>query len=141
MDPSPPTGRAQSAVLGRYLSLADANLTRSMLRAAGLEAQVRDEYFAGLNWLDILAIGGVRLEVPTEQWDDAQALLSTDSEPIGQTAEELAYLEIARKERRALGKVAIAFMLFPLLGLIAMGLLLMAALLRKDGSPDEQDDE
>lgn len=138
MDPGPPTGRAQSAVLGRYLSLADANLTRSMLRAAGLEAQVRDEYFAGLNWLHILAIGGVRLEVPTEQWDDAQALLATDSEPIGKTAEEQAYFEVARKERRALGKVAIAFMLFPLLGLIAMGLLLMAALLRKDESPGDE---
>ncbi|HYU31278.1 MAG TPA: DUF2007 domain-containing protein [Thermoanaerobaculia bacterium] len=141
MDPALPSIQSQYVPLDRYLSLAEADLARSMLQAAGLEAQVRDEYLAGLNWYYIPAIGGVRLEVPADQWEDAQDLLSAEPDPINQTEEEQAHLEVAKRQRRTLGKVAIALQLFPLVAPVVMGFLLASVLLRKDESPGEHNDE
>src|SRR5262245_16711811 len=93
MNPSPETASGDYVPLDLYLSLAEADLMRSMLEAAGLEAQVRDEYVAGLSWYYIPAMGGVRLEVPADQWEEAQELLAAEPEPIEQTEEEETYLE------------------------------------------------
>jgi len=136
MSPSPETDPGEYVPLDLYLNLAEADLTRSMLQAAGVEAQVRDEYFAGLSWYYIPAMGGVRLEVPADQWEDAQELLAAEPEPIEQTEEEQADLEDARRQRRALGAVALALQILPLAVPVVMGFLLANALLRKDESPE-----
>jgi hypothetical protein len=136
---SAPIDRARFVVLGRYLNLADADLTRSMLVAAGLEARVRDEYFAGLNWYNIPALGGVRLEVPAEQWEEAKDLLSAEPEPVDRTAEEQAELDVARGQRRTLGTVALALQFLPLLAPVVMGLLLARTFFRKEESPEHDD--
>lgn len=136
MNPSPETSPGEYVPLDLYLSLAEADLMSGILQASGVEAQVRDEYVAGLSWYYIPALGGVRLEVPADQWEDAQELLAAEPEPIEQTEEEQTYLEDARRQRRALGAVALALQLLPIAAPVVMGFLLASALFHKDESPD-----
>ncbi len=136
MIPSPETTPGGYVPLDRYLSLAEADLMSGILQASGLEPQVRDEYAAGLNWLYIPALGGVRLEVPAEQWADAQELMSAELEPVEHTAEEQVYLQGARRRRRVLGVAALFLMTGPLVGLVGLALALQGASSGKDESTD-----
>ena len=136
MNPSPETAPGEYVPLDLYLSLAEADLMSGILQASGLEPQVRDEYAAGLNWLYIPALGGVRLEVPAEQWADAQELMSAEPEPVEHTEEEQDYLQSARRRRRALGVAALFLTTGPLIGLVGLALALQGASNGKDESTD-----
>jgi hypothetical protein len=59
-------------VIYRTLNLGEAQLLRSRLEGAGIEAQVEHEYSAAN--LDV-AVGGVRLVVAAEMAEEAKALL------------------------------------------------------------------
>jgi hypothetical protein len=133
MEPSSQNAASPYAPLDRYLSLAEADLMSGMLRASGLEPRVRDEYAAGLIWHYIPALGGVRLEVPAEQLEDAQELMASDLEPIEHTEEERAYLQGARRRRRILGVIALFLTTGPLIGLAGLALALNGG----SGSKDE----
>lgn len=124
MEPSSQDATSPYAPLDRYLSLAEADLRAGMLQASGLEPQVRDEYAAGLNWLYIPAMGGVRLEVPAEQQGEAQELLAAELEPVEPTEEEQAYFESARRRRRIFGAIALFLTAGPLIGLAGLALVL-----------------
>lgn len=124
MEPSLETATGPYVPLDRYLSLSEAELMWGMLQAAGLEPRVRDEYAAGLVWHYIPALGGVRLEVPAEQWDDAQDLMAAQLGPIDHSEEEETYYESARRRRRALGVVALFLTTGPLLGFVGLALAL-----------------
>ena len=134
MEPSSQDAASPYAPLDRYLSLAEADLMAGMLQASGLEPQVRDEYAAGLNWHNIPAMGGVRLEVPAEQQEDAQELLAAELEPVEHTEEEQAYFQSARRRRRIFGAIALFLTTGPLLGLVGVVLALNGGGSRKDES-------
>lgn len=134
MEPSSQNAASPYAPLDRYLSLAEADLMSGMLRASGLEPQVRDEYAAGLSWHYIPALGGVRLEVPAEQWEDAQEIVAAELAPIEHTEEERTYLQSARRRRRILGVIALFLTTGPLVGLAGLALALNSGASRKDES-------
>lgn len=124
MEPSAEKAESPYAPLDLYLNLSEADLMSGVLQASGLEPQVRDAYTAGLSWYYIPAMGGVRLEVPAEQWEDAQALLSEAIEPVEPTEEDLVYFQSARQRRRVLGVVALFLTAGPLLGAVGLALAL-----------------
>jgi hypothetical protein len=124
MEPSSGIAKNPYVPLDRFLSLAEADLMWGMLQAAGLEPRVRDEYAAGLSWHYIPALGGVRLEVPAEQWSDAQDLMADHLGPVDHPAEERIYYQSARRRRRALGVIALFLTAGPLLGLAGLALTL-----------------
>lgn len=63
-----------------YVSVAEAVVARASLEAAGFAVRLLDEHRVSLNTLEVLALGGVRLQVPPAAADDALALLDTPVE-------------------------------------------------------------
>ena len=61
--------------VGNFPDLASAQLAQSLLRSAGIEAEIPDQYLAGVGWQMTSAIKGVRLTVPSEDAEAARALL------------------------------------------------------------------
>lgn len=61
-------------VVFRSFDLAEAQLIKSRLEGAGLDAEVAHEHSAAN--LDV-AVGGVRVVVPAEQADEARALVQS----------------------------------------------------------------
>ena len=72
--------RMDPVVIFRTFDLAEAQLLRSRLEGAGMDAQVAHENSAAI--LDV-GVGGVRIVVPAEQAEEARALLeaTTGDEP------------------------------------------------------------
>ena len=54
----------------------EAHAPLSRLRSAGINAVVRDEATLQLNWLWSNAIGGVKIDVPDEDYEDSLELLN-----------------------------------------------------------------
>lgn len=60
---------------------ADAQLTRSRLEAAGFQAIVADELAALSMDGYAMATGGIRVQVPSEEAEEAKAFLAADDAP------------------------------------------------------------
>ncbi len=56
----------------------EAQIARAGLERAGIPAEVADEYTINMQWLYSLAIGGVKVKVPTELTQEALEVLNTD---------------------------------------------------------------
>ncbi|HKI05225.1 MAG TPA: hypothetical protein VKK31_24810 [Thermoanaerobaculia bacterium] len=122
---------AEYATVGRYMSLTETHAVHAILESAGLSPRTLDENIAGLNWLYIPAMAGVRLEVPIEQLEEARELLAARIEPGEQdSAEDQTYFRKAKRNRRILGYVAL-FLFYPLLAVIS-ALLVWASRSRHD---------
>lgn len=67
----------EPVVVFRTFDLAEAQLIRSRLDGAGLQADVAHENSAGL--IDV-AVGGIRVTVPEDQVEEARALIESDPE-------------------------------------------------------------
>ncbi len=59
-----------------YFDVHTAYATQSALRAAGIRAFVKDEYYAGMRWDHAIALGGVRVLVPQSQVQEAEELIA-----------------------------------------------------------------
>jgi hypothetical protein len=62
-------------VVARFLDLPQAQVAASALRSAGLRPILFDEHQCFVNWPYMFAIGGCRLAVPTNELQDAVAIL------------------------------------------------------------------
>ena len=117
----------------RFMSLAEASSAQGLLEAAGLSARTLDEYVAGLAWLYIPALNGVRVQVPAEQLQEAEQLLREGVEPgTHRSAEDEAYFRKAFRRRRNFGLVAL-FFAAPWLALVGLAL---SRVKRRDGSDE-----
>jgi hypothetical protein len=56
-------GSAKLVTVGRYRDLPDADIARSVLESAGIQAYLQDEHVVSLNWNMSDVIGGLRLQV------------------------------------------------------------------------------
>jgi hypothetical protein len=65
----------------RTFSPGEAQLVRSRLEAAGFSAQVTHELSALSMDGYSMAAGGIRVEVPAEQADEARALIAASDQP------------------------------------------------------------
>ncbi len=63
------------SVAANFASLSEAHVAAGALRAAGFDAQVFDDHFGTMVWMEQLAIGGFRIVVPVEERADARAFL------------------------------------------------------------------
>lgn len=61
----------QFVVLAEYNTLAEAEITKTILQSAGLWVDIRNEYMSSLNPI----AGAARVVVRTEDKDEAEALL------------------------------------------------------------------
>jgi hypothetical protein len=112
--------------VGRFTSLSQADTVHGVLDAAGLNPRIRDVYFAGLSWFYVLALGGVRVEVPAEHLDEARQVLAEEfawEEPL--SSEDKTYLQKRKRNRRNLGLIGL-FLIAPWVGVVAFLLLVNA---------------
>jgi len=65
-----------------------AELAKSLLESQGIRAFVFDQYFAGINWLYSLALGGVKVKVDASDLESAREVLrSSEDAGLEATAE------------------------------------------------------
>jgi hypothetical protein len=89
--------------IDRFLFIADAEIARATLEAAGIDAVLVDENIVRMSWGDAQAHGGVRLQVRAEDAEEAQAILSeTDlsgaaAPPPPQSFDDLEFDETCRR--------------------------------------------
>ena len=63
------------AVAATFSSLSEAQIAAGALRASGFDAQVFDDNFGTMMWMDQVAIGGFRVIVPEAEQADSAAFL------------------------------------------------------------------
>lgn len=61
-------------IVARFSTPAEAHLLVARLSSAGIAASIRDEYTVTFNWLLSNAIGGVKVEVPEDDFDAAREI-------------------------------------------------------------------
>lgn len=66
--------------IGSYSTLYEANLVKSELQAFGIEGQLRDAGAISANWLWSNALGGIKVQVPESQADEARLILEAEPE-------------------------------------------------------------
>jgi hypothetical protein len=71
-----------SVVLRAFSTVFEARLAQSVLEAAGIETELRDENLVGAQWLYSNAVGGVKLLVPGPRVAEALSLLQTPAHAI-----------------------------------------------------------
>ena len=100
--------------IARFADHAQAQNALSALRASGLAPELRDQQLAGLNWFYLPALGGMRLQVPASQQEEAEALLSDDSNLAVADApgEDEDFLASRRRRIRTLALLALLVILF-----------------------------
>lgn len=81
------TGRL--VTIAQYRDLPEAGLAKSRLEAAGILCFLDNEYMVGLNWLYSNALGGVKLNVPEENAEEAREIIDEITEPIAIDSEGL----------------------------------------------------
>jgi len=67
--------RDELVTIDRFLFIADAEIARATLEAAGIEAVLADENIVRMSWGDAQAHGGVRLQVRAEDVEEAESVL------------------------------------------------------------------
>jgi hypothetical protein len=67
--------RDELVTIDRFLFIADAEIARATLEAAGIEAVLGDENVARMSWGDVQAHGGVKLRVRAEDAEEAESVL------------------------------------------------------------------
>ena len=72
------------SVLRAFTHVLDAHVARSALDTAGIPTHLADDNIVAANWLFSNAVGGVKLQVPSDRWQEARDLLEgpVDTEPF-----------------------------------------------------------
>jgi hypothetical protein len=70
--------------IDRFLFIADAEIARATLEAAGIDAVLVDENIVRMSWGDAQAHGGVRLQVRAEDVEEAESVIQwkTGASPV-----------------------------------------------------------
>lgn len=109
-------------LVATFTDLTQAQAARSALEAAEITAFLRDENTGSIDWGLMPALGGLRLEVESENAGRAREVLAElDLEPAGmglsqeEEREEVAHREATRRRKRLVGLVAFLILLLPTL--------------------------
>lgn len=68
--------------IAQYRDLPEAGLAKSKLEASGIACFLDNEYTVGANWLYSNALGGVKLNVPDEDAEEAKAIIEEIPEAL-----------------------------------------------------------
>jgi hypothetical protein len=111
-----------------FTDLTQAQAARSALEAAEIAVFLRDENTGSIDWGLMPALGGLRLEVESEDAGRAREVLAElDLEPAGmglsreEELEEVAHREAARRRKRLVGVVTFLILLLPTLLALIFG--------------------
>lgn len=75
-------------VAGVFTSVHEALFAKSVLEAAGIEVTLADEHVVSMTWTYSNAVGGVKVLVPEDQFDEARSVLEEDAVALeGETAD------------------------------------------------------
>lgn len=111
----------QYVTVDTFGQLPAAQAMRATLEAAGFDAVIPDEAMANLYWGVIPAMGGLRVQVPSEQMAAARAFLdqqATDDLELPEEIEEDVddhYSDRLRRRRRTVGIFTVVMLLLPTL--------------------------
>lgn len=89
--------------IDRFLFIANAEIARATLEAAGIDAVLVDENIVRMSWGDAQAHGGVRLQVRAEDADEAREILEESdfsrapAPPPAESFDDLESDEICRR--------------------------------------------
>jgi hypothetical protein len=67
---------SQRVTIATFSQPIEAHIYRARLQAEGIPCMLADEHTIGMNWFYSNAIGGVKLQVPEEYTDKAQAIVA-----------------------------------------------------------------
>jgi DNA-directed RNA polymerase subunit RPC12/RpoP len=73
-------GVANLTTVETYLHLWEAEIARGLLQSEGIAARLADENIVRMNWSNALAVGGIRLMVPSDLVDAAKAALEREQQ-------------------------------------------------------------
>jgi hypothetical protein len=136
--------------IDRFLFIADAEIARATLEAAGIDAVLTDENIVRMSWGDAQAHGGVRLQVRAEDAEEAQSILSETpildgvAPPLPQSLDDLESDETCRRcgseeiflaESRS--KTYARALVFMVLGLVLLRLAACGASMAGGGIPQQ----
>ena len=82
-------------IASRFSTVGEAESARSALDAAGIDVVLADDEIVGLDWRYSNAVGGVKVLVRDEEWEESTAILSTaavgvaDDDAVDAAAEEV----------------------------------------------------
>ncbi len=62
-------------VVATYSKPEEAHLAASFLEGSGITTYVADDQIVSLNWLYSNAVGGVKVQVSEDDWEEARELL------------------------------------------------------------------
>lgn len=74
--------------IAQFRDLPEAGLAKSKLESAGITCFLDNEFTIGANWLYSNALGGVKLNVPEENAEEAKAMLEETTESIASEESE-----------------------------------------------------
>ncbi|MHA2938279.1 putative signal transducing protein [Vibrio sp. RC27] len=75
-------------VLTKFSFPLDANIAKANLESVGIPAFIADEHTINMQWLYSDAMGGVRLLVPEEHYDEALELIGEDFSNVVEPEEQ-----------------------------------------------------
>lgn len=67
-----------SAIVARFDSMPEAHIAMGRLEVEGIDAWLADEHLVQTDWLYSIAVGGIKLQVRTEDAQRAVEILNTD---------------------------------------------------------------
>jgi hypothetical protein len=114
----------EQVTVARFGDLSSAWVALGMLEAHGIPAALTDQHTAGINWLCVPAIGGVRLQTGPQHAADAKRLLGQVRSTVLHDSNCAGYFAEARRRKRARGLLGL-LMVSPWLAAVGVfGLLL-----------------
>src|SRR5258706_11983954 len=117
-------------IVERFSTVGEAAAAKTALDAAGIGADLYDEYFIGLDWRYSNGLGGVKVAVSPEDFEEAADILDFEAQPAPDAVEPLLEPELSAAEPSTLlcpecGSDAVSriprLMLFGLIALIFLG--------------------
>ena len=66
-------------VAATFTSVHEAQLAKTVLEAAGIDAVLDNEHLVSMNWTYSNAVGGVKVLVPGDRLEEARSLLESEA--------------------------------------------------------------
>ena len=76
-------------VAASFVNVHEAQLARTALEAAGIDATLADEHVVAMNWVYSNAVGGVKVLVSADRLEDARAVLGSPAVVIDEAAADV----------------------------------------------------
>lgn len=114
----------ERVTVARFVDLSSAWVALGLLESHGIPAALTDHHTAGINWLCMPAIGGVRLQTRPHHVAEAERLLGQVRSTVLHDSDCAGYFAAARRRKRTRGLLGL-LMVSPWLAAVgALGLML-----------------